>query len=160
MAVETNDKLVTQREAHLTVTFGDNSRLVVGAVHIDSHQRQGLIGGANFRYQQGRAPGWASALRSSIWVLRGSVSGHSRSALRTRLWACAARNSRSPTSPARPVRAFPTACAIPMWGFTRAAVEVTNPLNPKAAPVIATAGYETTVPCEAAARHAIAAGNE
>ena len=52
-----------------------------------------------------------------------------------------------PISRARPVQDFPTACATPMWGFTRA-VEVNNPLNPKAASGYRHRGYETTVPCE------------
>lgn len=144
MPVQTNDKLVTGLEAHLVVTFGDNSRLEVGessTIVIN----QGLIGGAT----------------SGITRV-GLLGGHLRSIFNAEMRAMAGFEVRTPNAIAgvrgtdfettyiagTPCPGFPDCLRYTDVAVHHGKVEVSNPLNPKAAPVIATAGYETTVPCE------------
>ena len=144
MTVESNDKLVTKREGRLTVTFGDNSRLVVGpstSIVINdgvsgassSISRVGLLGGR---------------LRSIVDLgLRGAGHGFE---VRTPNAVMGVRGTEFEVAyiAGTPCPGFPDCLRYTDVGVYKGRVEVSNPLNPKAAPVLATAGYETTVPCE------------
>ncbi len=146
MALETNDKLVTRRNAHLTVTFGDNSRLelaesssivindgVVGAGADSGISRVGLLGGhlhsifnAGLR---GVSPAFEVRTPNAIVGVRGTEFATAYIA-------------------GTPCPGFPDCLRYTDVGVYKGRVEVTNPLNPTAPAVIATSGYETTVPCE------------
>jgi len=145
MAVETNDKLVTEAEGRLTVTFGDHSRLVVGSsttivindgmsgASPSSISRVGLLGGR---------------LRSIIDLgLRGSAGGFE---VRTPNAVMGVRGTEFEVAyiAGTPCPGFPDCLRYTDVGVYKGRVEVSNPLNPKAPPVFTTAGYETTVPCE------------
>ncbi len=144
MAVETNDKLVTEREGRLTVTFGDNSRLVVGSSTtvvindrvsgtISTISRVELLGGR---------------LRSIVTLgLRSAGHGFE---VRTPNAVMGVRGTEFEVAyiAGTPCPGFPDCLRYTDVGVYKGRVEVSNPLNPKAAPVLATAGYETTVPCE------------
>ncbi len=147
MALETNDKLVTQRNAHLTVTFGDNSSLELGessTIVIN----QGVVGG-----------GAASGI-SRVGLLGGHL--HSIFNAGMRGISPASFEVRTPNAivgvrgtdfatayiAGTPCPGFPDCLRYTDVGVYKGHVEVTNPLNPHAPAVIATSGYETTVPCE------------
>ncbi|MGO9062066.1 MAG: FecR domain-containing protein [Candidatus Binataceae bacterium] len=145
MAVQTDDKLVTEREANLTVTFADNSRLLVGA-STTIVINQGLIGGANSGISRVGLLG--GTLRSVVNLgLRRSAQGFE---VRTPNAVMGVRGTEFEVAyiAGTPCPGFPDCLRYTDVGVYKGVVEVTNPLNPKAAPVTATAGYETTVPCE------------
>jgi hypothetical protein len=143
MALETNDKLVTEDDAHLVVTFGDNSRLDVG-------QSSSIV------INEGLVNPTSGLTRVGLLV------GRLHSTINTALRATAGFEVRTPNAIAgvrgtvfdvayiagTPCPGFPNCLRYTDVGVYKGRVEVSNPLNPKAAPVIATAGYETTVPCE------------
>ncbi|HXR35259.1 MAG TPA: FecR domain-containing protein [Candidatus Binataceae bacterium] len=147
MALETNDRLVTQRSAHLTVTFGDNSSLELGessSIVIN----EGVVGG-----------GAASGI-SRVGLLGGHLHSIFNAGLRG--ISPAAFEVRTPNAivgvrgtefdtayiAGTPCPGFPDCLRYTDVGVYKGRVEVTNPLNPNAPAVIATSGYETTVPCE------------
>jgi ferric-dicitrate binding protein FerR (iron transport regulator) len=144
MAVEANDKLVTGADGHLTVTFGDNSTLALGesstivinesvvSGQASTITRVGLLGGhlhSMFNAGLRRIDPFEVHTPNAIAGVRGTdfeiayITG-------------------------KPCPGFPNCLRYTDVGVHKGRVEVSNPLNPKAAPVIATAGYETTVPCE------------
>ncbi len=144
MPVEINDKLTTQADSHLTVRFGDNSSLALGpstTVVID----QGIVGG-----------GAAGITRVGL------IGGRIHSIFNAGLRRVGSYEVRTPNAIAgvrgtefevayiagTPCPGFPDCLRYTDVGVLKGKVEVSNPLNPKAAPVIASAGYETTVPCE------------
>jgi ferric-dicitrate binding protein FerR (iron transport regulator) len=144
MALQTNDRLVTESDAHLVVTFGDNSRLELGqssSIVIN----QGLVAGAT-----------SGITRVDL------MGGHLRSIVNAGLRGMAGFEVRTPNAVAgvrgtdfdtayiagTPCPGFPNCLRYTDVAVHKGRVEVSNPLNPQAAPVITTAGYETTVPCE------------
>lgn len=145
MAVQTNDQIVTSREAHLTVTFGDHSRLLVGA-STTIVLNQGLIGGAGSGISRVGLLG--GKLRSIVNLgLRRSSQGFE---VRTPNAVMGVRGTEFEVAyiAGTPCPGFPDCLRYTDVGVYKGVVEVSNPLNPKAAAVTATAGYETTVPCE------------
>jgi ferric-dicitrate binding protein FerR (iron transport regulator) len=144
MALETNDKLATGRNGHLTVTFGDNSSLT-------------LDESASVVINQDVAGGKLSAIER-VGLLNGRLHSIFNAAIRTG----ASFEVRTPNAlvgvrgtefetayiAGTPCPGFPKCLRYTDVGVYKGRVEVSNPLNPKAAPVIAAAGYETTVPCE------------
>jgi ferric-dicitrate binding protein FerR (iron transport regulator) len=143
-AVETNDKLVTKPEGRVTVTFGDSSRLVVGAsttVIIND----GVIGTSSSISRVGLLGG---RLRSIVNLgLRKSSGGFE---VRTPNAVMGVRGTEFEVAyiAGRPCPGFPDCLRYTDVGVYKGRVEVSNPLNPKAAPVLTAEGYETTVPCE------------
>ena len=145
MAVQTNDQIATSREAHLTVTFGDHSRLLVGA-STTIVLNQGLIGGSGSGISRVGLLG--GKLRSIVNLgLRRSSPGFE---VRTPNAVMGVRGTEFEVAyiAGTPCPGFPDCLRYTDVGVYKGVVEVSNPLNPKAAAVTATAGYETTVPCE------------
>lgn len=144
MALENNDKLTTSGDGLLTVTFGDNSTMALGqsstivinqdvASAPSAIKRVGLLGGhlrtifnAGLRQVGGgfevRTPNALTGVRGTEFEIA-YIAG-------------------------TPCPGFPKCLRYTDVGVYKGRVEVSNPLNPKAAPVITAAGYETTVPCE------------
>jgi hypothetical protein len=145
MAVETNDKLVTTRESHLTVTFGDNSRLVMGA-STTIVINDGVIGASSSISRVGLLGG---RLRSIVNLALRSAAGRGFE-VRTPNAVMGVRGTEFEVAyiAGTPCPGFPDCLRYTDVGVYKGRVEVSNPLNPKAAPVLAPAGYETTVPCE------------
>jgi hypothetical protein len=146
MAVETNDKFTTDADGQLTIRFGDNSSLALGQsstivinqdlVHANPTQikRVGLLSGhLHSIFNAG---------------LRGI--GATSYEVRTPNAMAGVRGTEFDVAyiEGTPCPGFPNCLRYTDVGVLKGKVEVSNPLNPKAAPVIATAGYETTVPCE------------
>jgi ferric-dicitrate binding protein FerR (iron transport regulator) len=145
MVIESNDKLITGADGRLTVTFGDNSTLALGessTIVINQNvigaaasniTRVGLLGGhLHSIFNAGLrtiSPRFEVLTPNAIVGVRGTdftvayIAG-------------------------TPCPGFPNCLRYTDVGVHKGRVEVRNPLNPKAAPVIATGGYETTVPCE------------
>jgi len=144
MPVEIKDKLVTGPEGHLTVTFGDNSRLVVGA-STTIVINDGVIGASSSISRVGLLGG---RLRSIVNLgLRATSGGFE---VRTPNAVMGVRGTEFEVAyiVGTPCPGFPNCLRYTDVGVYKGRVEVSNPLNPKAAPVLATQGYETTVPCE------------
>jgi ferric-dicitrate binding protein FerR (iron transport regulator) len=144
MALETNDKIVTGSDGRVTVAFGDNSSLALSestTVVIN----QDMTGGAASGIEKVALMG--GRLRSIFNAAIRSSAGfevHTPNAL------AGVRGTEFETAyiAGTPCPGFPTCLRYTDVGVYKGRVEVSNPLNPKAAPVIANAGYETTVPCE------------
>jgi hypothetical protein len=144
MAVENDDKLATGRGARVTISFGDKSTLTLGEsativvnegmTAADSGiSRVGLLGGhlhtifnAGLR---GLGTGFEVRTPNAIIGVRGT-------------------EFKTAYITGTPCPGFPNCTRYTDVGVIKGRVEVRNPLNPKAAPVIADAGFETTVPCE------------
>jgi hypothetical protein len=145
MALETNDKLVTGRDGNVTVTFAGNSSLTLSestSVVINQGiasaspgiERVGLLGGR---------------LRT---IFNATLRAGTRFEVRTPNAVMGIRGTEFETAyiTGTPCPGFPNCLRYTDVGVYKGAVEVSNPLNPKAPSVIASAGYETTVPCEEA----------
>jgi FecR protein len=145
MALQTNDKLITERDGDLVVTFGDNSSMALGqssSIVIN----QGVMRGASSGITRvGLLGGHLHSIFNA--GLRGIGSGFE---VRTPNAIVGVRGTEFDTAyiAGTPCPGFPTCLRYTDVAVHKGRVEVSNPLNPKAAPVIATAGYETTVPCE------------
>lgn len=145
MAVEVYDKLTTGRDGRLTVTFSDNSSLVLGAsttITIDA----GLAGGTSSAISKvGLLGGYLRSIISRS--LRNAGSGFE---VRTPNAIAGVRGTVFETAyiEGKPCPGFPDCLRYTDVAVYKGRVEVVNPLNPKAAPVTAEEGYETTVPCE------------
>lgn len=145
MAVLTGDRLTTGHDSLLTLTFADNSRLLLsGSTTItinpglvgtpsSSITRVGLLGGQLRsiinRGLRSAGVGFEVRTQNAIAGVRGTI-------FETKYVA------------GTPCPGFPDCKRYTDVGVYRGRVEVRNPLNPSAAPVIVGEGYETTVPCE------------
>ena len=146
MALQANDKVTTGIGSRVTIRFGDNSTL-------------GLEESATIIINEGVVGAPASGIRSV-----GLLGGHLHTIFNAGLRGVGAANFdvRTPNAIAgvrgtefdtayisgTPCPGFPNCLRYTDVAVLKGRVEVRNPLNPKAAPVIATGGYETTVPCE------------
>jgi hypothetical protein len=144
MVLENNDQLVTQSDGHVTISFGDKSTLTLGESATvvvnegmnaaqDSISRVGLLGGhlhtifnAGLR---GIGAGFEVRTPNAIIGVRGT-------------------EFKTAYITGTPCPGFPNCTRYTDVGVIKGRVEVRNPLNPKATPVIAATGFETTVPCE------------
>ena len=145
MALETNDKLITAGDGRVTVTFGDNSSLTLGpstSIVINERvtgatpsgiTRVGLLAGQLH-----------SIINAGLRASGGSYEVHTPNAMA----GVRGTDFKIAYIAGKPCPGFPNCLRYTDVGVLKGRVEVSNPLNPKAAPVIATAGYETTVPCE------------
>lgn len=145
MALETNDKLITGGDGHVTITFGDNSSLALGpstSIVIN----EGVAGGTPSTITRvGLLGGHLhSIINAGLRASGGSFEVHTPNAI------AGVRGTDFKTAyiAGKPCPGFPNCLRYTDVEVYKGRVEVSNPLNPKAAPVIATAGYETTVPCE------------
>jgi ferric-dicitrate binding protein FerR (iron transport regulator) len=145
MPVESNDRLVTGSDGRLTVTFGDKSSLVLGA-STTIVINPGVVGGSSGISRVGLLGGRLHAIVDAS--LRSSA-GRSFE-VRTPNAVVGVRGTEFKVAyiAGTPCPGFPDCLRYTDVGVYRGRVEVSNPLNPKAAPVLAAAGYETTVPCE------------
>jgi ferric-dicitrate binding protein FerR (iron transport regulator) len=145
MPVESNDKLVTKNDGRLTITFGDNSRLVVG-LSTSVVINPGVIGGSSGISRVGLLGG---RLRAIVDASLRSSAGRSFE-VHTPNAVMGVRGTEFEVAyiAGTPCPGFPDCLRYTDVGVFKGRVEVSNPLNPKAAAVLAAAGYETTVPCE------------
>lgn len=152
MALEEDDKLVTGPDGHLTITFGDNSSLMLG------ESASIVIGTGAGAISQGAGTAAGGGI-SRVSLMGGHLhsifnAGMRRLAtgfeVRTPNAIIGVRGTEFDTAyiAGTPCPGFPNCTRYTDVGVYKGRVEVSNPLNPKARPVIATAGYETTVPCE------------
>jgi FecR protein len=144
MALESNDQLVTGRDGHVTVTFAGNSSLTL------SESTTVVI-------NQAIARGAASGIESVALlggrlhtIFNATLRGGTPFEVRTPNALIGIRGTYFETAyiTGTPCPGFPNCLRYTDVGVYKGKVEVRNPLNPKAPSVIATAGYETTVPCE------------
>ena len=145
MVVEINDKLITARGAHLTVTFGDNSSLVMDA-STSIVINEGVLGAENSGISKVGLLGGRlrSIVNSGLRNVGYGFEVHTPNAI------VGVRGTVFETAyiTGTPCPGFPDCLRYTDVGVYKGRVEVSNPLNPKAAPVIAGEGFETTVPCE------------
>jgi len=145
MALEANDKLATAPDGHLIVTFGDNSSLALGQSSTIV-LNEGVTGGAGSGISRvGLLGGHLHSIFNA--GLRGVGPGFE---VRTPNAIVGVRCTEFETAyiAGTPCPGFPDCLRYTDVGVYKGRVEVSNPLNPNAAPVTATAGYETTIPCE------------
>jgi hypothetical protein len=145
MALETNDKLITAGDGRVTVTFGDNSSLALGpstSIVIN----EGVTGATPSAITRvGLLAGQLhSIINAGLRASGGSYEVHTPNAIA----GVRGTDFKIAYIAGKPCPGFPNCLRYTDVGVLKGRVEVSNPLNPKAAPVIATAGYETTVPCE------------
>jgi hypothetical protein len=136
---------MTGHDGRLTITFGDSSTLAVGEsatiVVNEGLSRPPTSGISRVGLLSGH-------LRSIVNAgLRGLTTDFE---VRTPNAIIGVRGTEFETAyiAGTPCPGFPNCTRYTDVGVYKGRVEVRNPLNPHAAPVIATAGYETTVPCE------------
>ena len=143
MALQTNDRLTTADDGQVTITFGDKGSLALGqstSIVIN----EGLTGERASISSVGLLGGRLhSIINASLRASRG-FEVHTPNAI------AGVRGTDFVTAyiAGKPCPGFPNCLRYTDVGVRKGRVEVSNPLNPKAKPVIATAGYETTVPCE------------
>lgn len=145
MALETNDKLITASDSRVTVTFGDSSSLALGpstSIVIN----EGVIGGTTSGITRvGLLGGHLhSIINAGLRASGGSFEVHTPNALA----GVRGTDFKIAYIAGTPCPGFPKCLRYTDVGVYKGRVQVSNPLNPKARPVIAAAGYETTVPCE------------
>jgi hypothetical protein len=144
MALETNDKLITSGDGLVTVTFGDNSTMTLGQSST-LVINEGVASGPSTIKSVGLLGGrLRTILNAGLRQAGGGFEVRTPNAL------AGVRGTEFTTAyiAGTPCPGFPKCLRYTDVGVYKGEVEVRNPLNPKAAPVIAKAGYETTVPCE------------
>lgn len=143
-AVDLGDKIVTAPNAEVTLTLRDGSTLnlgqsgtltidhVVGAAAAPPSVI-GLLGGR-----------LRSVVAAVLRGTNGSYEVHTPNAI------AGVRGTKFDTAfiDGIPCPGFPTCLRYTEVGVFEGVVEVSNPTNPSASPVIVKAGYETTVPCQ------------
>jgi hypothetical protein len=143
--VQVNDKLVTGADGHLTVTFGDHSSLALGQSSTIVIDESVVSGSAATISRVGLLGGHLHTIfNAEMRAIRPAFAVHTPNAV------AGVRGTEFDIAyiVGTPCPGFPNCLRYTDVGVRKGQVEVSNPLNPKAAPVIATAGYETTVPCE------------
>ena len=144
MGVDLGDKIVTAPNAHLTLTLRDGSTLNLaesGTLRIDHVVGSAAAGPSVIGLLGGHL---GSVIAAALGGTNGSYEVHTPNAI------AGVRGTKFETAfvDGIPCPGFPTCLRYTEVGVSEGLVEVSNPTNPNAAPVIVKAGYETTVPCQ------------